>query len=222
MKYDMIPKETVKRICDTFYNHSASVNEKYNKLLSEEGTQYSKSDRDRFVERFFKKYIGTYFAMIDKNIYAIKFNNCFSWIKPYSIFSCKQQDYIQGDYLYRTSKIYLYIQGFMAINEMYGIGYIKMMCIDIFGKQVDVKLDYDTLSKLQFMKIDKKEFDKLSRLFKDDREDRPFKVTRYLNEKEMKQRKPKRITSEIITVMAKDAEEAYKKTTNVVKVEIIA
>ena len=53
MKYDMLDKESVKRVIETFDNHNDARNEKYEQIKKKDN--YWSSDRDRFVGRFFKK-----------------------------------------------------------------------------------------------------------------------------------------------------------------------
>jgi hypothetical protein len=75
---------------------------------------------------------------------------------------------------------------------------------------------------MQFREISDEEFDRMAELFRDDRDDRAYKVTRYLSADEMKARKKslrKGPVKETVTVMAKDSEAAYKKCTNVIEVE---
>lgn len=66
MKYDMLDKESVKRVLDTFEAHSLFINKKYEAFKSKDN--YWSSDRDRFVGRFFKKYLGKFFILIDKEV----------------------------------------------------------------------------------------------------------------------------------------------------------
>ena len=104
-----------------------------------------------------------------------------------------------------------------------------MYCHDLFGDKVDYMLDLHMLANMQFKEITDEEFNQMARLFRDDRDDREFKVTRYLDADELKSRKRSErknlikigryLAKEIVTVMAKDSEEAMNKCTNAIEVE---
>ena len=63
MKYDMLPYKTIDRLWNAFQGHSGCVNEKYKAFKREDS--YCYSDRDRFVAKFFKKYVGKCIAFAD-------------------------------------------------------------------------------------------------------------------------------------------------------------
>ena len=225
MRYDMIPHDAVKRVMDAFYAHSASINEKY-KTFRKDG-DIDDSDRDRFVSRFFKKYCGRFFALADKDIIASSYNGYLMAVKPESIY-CSGR--MQGNWntsasepVLRVRRRYLWIRGFRAVNELYGIGFIEMDCLDVFGNKVHIRIDVNNLNHMQFRTISSDEFEAIAHLFDDDRDDIPFKVTRYLDYDEMKARKIKRkhLVKETIEVMAKDIEDAGKKVTNAIEVEMV-
>ena len=77
MKYDMLSLETVRHIWDTFQEHDACINDKYNKFKGKD--TYWSSDRERFVGRLFKKYEGRYIAFIDKLVVGYKRKNFFTY-----------------------------------------------------------------------------------------------------------------------------------------------
>ena len=93
----------------------------------------------------------------------------------------------------------------------------------------DYMLDLHMLANMQFKEITEEEFNQMARLFQDDRDDREFKVTRYLDADELQSRKRSErknliktggyLTKENVTVMAKDSEEAMNKCTNAIEVE---
>ncbi len=217
MKYDMIPRDVVSRVMDTFYGHSCCINNAY-KAFRKDG-DIDDSDRDRFVGRFFKKYVGRFICFMDKEIIASTYNGYVCSTDPVSVYRAGRKGDICNvvEPLFRIKKRYLCIYGFYAVNEMYGRGYVEMKCIDTFGDRFNVRLDVNNLNNMQFREITKSEFISVSQLFADDREDVPFKVTRYLDYDEMKSRKLKggTLVTETIEVMAKDIEEASKKVTNV-------
>ena len=73
---------------------------------------------------------------------------------------------------------------------------------------------------IQFKEIAKKDFDRVAKLFQDDRSEITFIATRYLTWDEMKKRKIKgsEPVKEDVKVMAKDMQDACKKLTNVIDV----
>lgn len=223
----MLNKEIVKRVIETFDNHDERINKKYEKIKKKDN--WWSSDRDRFVGRFFKKYVGKTFILMDKEIIAYKDDNgdCgfYSACKPTSLYSRDYREnscYFRGVPVYRNSKKFLYVTYIHAVNQRYGRGFIEMACQDILDRQFHYVLDYNTLLNIQFREISDEEFDRMADLFRDDRDDRAYRVTRYLSADEMKARKKslrKGMAKETVTVMAKDAEAAYKKCTNAIDVE---
>lgn len=230
MKYYMLNKEIVKRVIETFDNHDEHINEKYEKIKRKDN--WWSSDRDRFVGRFFKKYVGKKFILMDKEIIAYKDDtgDCgfYSTCEPMSLYSSKYKDnfyHFRGAPVYRNSKKFLHVTYIHAVNQMYGRGFIEMECQDILGRQFNYVLDYNTLINMQFREIDDDEFGRMAELFCDDRDDRAYKVTRYLSADEMKARKKGRCKApvkETVTVMAKDSEDACKKCTNTIEVQLPA
>lgn len=234
MIYDMLPYETVKRVWETFQVHSASINEKYEAFKGKETYWYS--DRDRFVGRFFKKYAGKCIAFTDKLVRGYKseydghafYYSC----RPQSVYS---NEYYRswnssGEPLFMSQKRYLCITGFQAVNELYGLGYIEMSCLDERGGDFKVRLDHNNLLRIQFKEISEAEYSGVARLFEDDREDRPYRVKRYFVNKEVKVRKVKgkkvekvkeHVVTEEVEVMAKDIDEARKMLPNTISVERI-
>ena len=234
MKYDMLDKESVKRVIDTFEAHSLFINKKYEAFKSKDN--YWSSDRDRFVGRFFKKYLGKFFILIDKEVIGyyneVNDSGYFSGVDPVSIYSREYNEHFyhyRGKRVTRTVKKFLYVSGISAVNTMNGSGYIGMSCHDLFGDKVDYMLDLHMLANMQFKEITEEEFNQMARLFRDDRDDREFKVTRYLDVDELKSRKRSERknliktgryhTKEIVTVIAKDSEEAMNKCTNAIEVQ---
>lgn len=234
MKYDMLDKESVKRVLDTFEAHSLFINKKYEAFKSKDN--YWSSDRERFVGRFFKKYQGKFFILIDKEVigYHDEYNGTafFNSADPVSIYSREYNEnfyHYRGKRITRTVKKFLYVSGISAVNTMNGSGYIGMSCHDLFGDKVDYMLNLHMLANMQFKEITEEEFNQMARLFQDDRDDREFKVTRYLDADELKSRKRserknlikagRHLTKEIVTVMAKDSEDAMTKCTNAIEVD---
>lgn len=227
MKYDMLNKETIKRVIDTFDNHDDSINKKYASIKKKDN--YWSSDRDRFVGRFFKKYIGKNFILMDKEIIAfnvlvgdhIRYWSC----EPMSVYSneYRKSGYsYQGEPIYRNSKKFLHISYIHAVNQMYGRGYIEMLCRDILERQFRYVLDINTLTHMQFKEITDDEFYRMADMFRDDRDEHAYKVTRCLSVDEMKTKKKSLCNGpikETVIVMAKDSYEAYNKCTNAIEVE---
>jgi hypothetical protein len=227
MKYDMLDKESVRRVLDTFEAHSLFINKKYEAFKSKDN--YWSSDRERFVGRFFKKYRGKFFILIDKEVigYYDEYNDTglFNSVDPVSIYSRGYNEnfyHYRGERITRAVKKFLCVSYISAVNTSAGSGYIELSCYDLFGDKVNYILDLHMMANMQFKEITEEEFNQMIRLFQDDRDEREFKVTRYLDPDEMKARKKslrKGLVKETITVMAKDSEAAYKKCTNAIEVE---
>lgn len=232
MKYDMLPYKTVARVWDTFQAHSACVNEKYETFKGKDN--YWSSDRERFVGRLFKLYVGKYIVFIDKLVrgYVSTYGGhaFYHVCRPQSVYS---NEYYRswgtrGEPSFVSQKRYLCVTGFRAVNEMYGSGYIEMSCVDERGSDFKVRLDHNNMTRIQFKEIPKAEFDGIAQLFEDDREPMPFKVKRYFTYEEIKERKVKgkkvkktaeRLVQEEVVVMAKDIDEAAKALPNTINVE---
>ena len=230
MKYNMIPRSVVKKIWNLFQDHSYCENEKYKEIIKK--PDYSCSDRDRFVARFFKPYVGKYIVLVNKDEIGIMSEDgrVYVWTgdEPVSCYSRKayKREYCPGKPNYQVNRKYLYVQGFYNANERYGQGYICMSCQDILGNTFDVVLSRNNLLDMQFREITEEEFKAVADLFTDDREPVPFKVTRYLNYEEMKSRrlltkyrKEKTLLTETVIVPALDVADAYTKAENVNDVE---
>lgn len=221
MKYDMLSQGTVERIWNAFTGHNNCINTRYGEYTGTE--ERSWSDRDRFVSRLFNKYANKYIVFIDKQKVGYKMDNYFCFQEPESVYKPHygERDYCNhGEPIIRTQKKYLRVDGFRAVNEMYGHGFIEMSCTDVFGDKFAVRLDYNHMRHIQFKEIAKKEFDRVAKLFQDDRSDITFIATRYLTWDEMQKRKIKGSdpVKEDVKVMAKDMKEACQKLTNVVDV----
>ena len=226
MQYDMLTKKTAERYWDTFLTYDRCINDKYRAFAKVNGERWH-SDRDRLIGRLAPILVGKYFALADKEIIAYNDDGNFRFIDSKSIYYPDQEERIdfRGEPVYRHSKKYLFISSLCAVNEMYGHGFIQMRCYDIFMNTVNIRLDCETMAKIQFKEITKEEFERVSELFMDDREDRPYLVTRYLSYEEMKKKRksPKKgLVKEQVTVMAKEAEEALKKVENSIDVEVSA
>ena len=172
MKYDMLGKEIVKRVIDTFDSHDEARNEKYEQIKKKDN--YWSSDRDRFVGRFFKEYVGKNFILMDKEIIAYHdaVDECgfSSTCEPMSLYSREYRDnsyHFWGVPVYRNSKKFLHVTYIHAVNQMYGRGYIEMACQDILDRRFNYVLDYNTLAKMQFREISDEEFDRMMRELQD-------------------------------------------------------
>lgn len=222
MKYTMLDSEVVERICKAFYEHSEFINDKYNGFAK--GNKISYSDRDRFVKKFFDRYIGKYIVLVDKELIGYV-GDLFAYVSDHqSVYSSKTKldtCSIIGKPLYRSVKKYLRVSRFSAMNERYGSGYIEMVCGDIYGAVFYMRLDGNNLHRMQFREITEEEFNGIADLFVDDREDVPFKVTRFLTYEEIKKKhltRSKTLPQETVSVLAKDAEEAMGKVSNAIAV----
>ena len=205
---------------DTFYGHSMNINEHYQEFA--QNKEHHASDRDRFVEKFFRKYSGKHIVLMDIELVAYTRENWYFSVEPCSTYSSSFQEiYNHGTPICRNRRRYLFVSGFRAVNEMYGSGFIEMDCFDHLGDSFRVRIDYTNLGSMQFKEITKEEFDAVSDLFTDDREEVPYKVTRYLTWEEMKAKKKRgnKPVKETVTVMAKDANSAAEKVENAIEVE---
>ena len=222
MKYDMIPQNTVRRFWKVYTNHSECINLAFKKFAIH--GECDLSDRDRFVNKFFAKYTGKYIAFIDVQKTGVQIGNCILFQDPESVYAPHygEKDYTnQGDAFTKVQKMYLHVDGFRAVNEMYGQGFIEMSCTDMFYNKFAVQLDYNNMRHIQFKEITKKEYERVAKLFHDDRSEIPFIVTRYLTWEEMKRRNLINGTEPVkedVKVMAKDMLEASKKLENIVGV----
>ena len=225
MKYEMIPSKTVKRLWDAFSDLSMANNEHYTSFRTV--NQYWHTDRDRLVGRLLAKYIDKYIVLIDKTILGYTMDGFFSQCDPVSIYDPHPHEYHYGGKpLIATSRKYLHITGFYAVNQMYGHGFIEMATQDHLGQPFPVRLDYESLRQLQFREINKTEFDSITELFSDDREPIPFRVTRILSYPELKARRlltkarrSREVLQETVTVEARDPREAYSITENAISVD---
>lgn len=227
MIYDMLPYETVKRVWEAFQAHSACINKKYEKFKGQ--NSYWTTDRERFVGRFFKKYAGKYIAFIDKVDIGCAIDSTLFFHEGKSFYSRDYRDLSCSNYgerITRVEKKYLRVDGFRAVNELYGVGYIEMSCTDMLGDKYNVRLDHNNLLHIQFKEIGKLEYEGVARLFEDDREDRAFRVIRCLSYEEIKARKGRKkvketLVKEEVEVMAKDIDAASKMLPNTINVERI-
>lgn len=215
MKYDMLKLSDIRRVLDAFYGHSNYVNDRYSK------DNICISDRGRFVSRFFRKYVDRYIILIDREVIAYRFENRMLICEPSSIYSKGFDNRLAGATpVYRNTKKFLHIQGFSAVNVMYGTDYIEMNCYDIVGNSLKFKLDHNNLMKMQFREISKLDFEMMAMQFRDDRDPIPFNVTRFVEVEVTNNRKRKRteFKKEVTTVMAMDEYEARNMMTNVLSV----
>lgn len=233
MKYDMFKKEDIKRVLDAFDAHDLIINKKY-EAMKKSKDNYWHSDRDRFVGRFFNKYKGKFFILINKEVIGhadtVDNHSFFNFCDPESVYSSEYKNTFyryRGEPIIRVTKKYLCVSYFGSVNTSACSGYIEMNCYDIFGDRINFRLDYDMLSQMQFKEIPEEEFNRAASFFSDDRDEQEYQVTRYLTDEELKARKNKRkglikvcrgLAKEVVTVMAKDSDLAMKKCTNAIEV----
>ena len=225
MKYDMIKYDIADRIWNAFIHNDDCINKHYESFRNDDS--YCSSDRDRFVSKFFRRYVGMYIIFMDKVDIGSKIDNCFFNHEPMSIYDTRYrigQFYSNnGESIIVPRKKYLHINSFRAVNEMYGCGYIEMSCSDVLGDNFKVKLNYQSLSRIQFKEITRWEFEVIARQFYDDRDYIRFDVTRFLTIDEMKERKIKMKNGpmkETVIVMARDMKEACETVSNAIEVKL--
>lgn len=229
MNYKMFSIPEADRFWNKFINHNNIVNEKYKTFCSEENKDRSLCDRDRFVEKFFKKYIGKYISVIDKVFTGTisKYgNNSYYYldlVKPVSIYSMDYDDMnidYSGDLLIHPKKNYYRIQYVRNQNMIYGSGYIEISAMDIMGNTVSWKCNQNFIRNFQFRFITEQEFNHIANFFKDDRDLIPFTGKRILGFKEMVEKKLCRKNCAInkiptvyedVETLAVDRDDAYNK-----------
>lgn len=230
MKYELLTTQEADRFWNKFLSHDRTVNEKFATFCSKENADRYLCDRDRFVEKFFKPYIGKYIAAIDKictgsmNTYDEN-HHYFYAIKPVSIYSFEYDKLdsfnFTGTKLIRPRKNYFRINYAANHNEMYGNGgYIEIRAEDVIGNTVSWKCDRDFIRNFQFKIISEDEFRHISDFFKDDRDLIPVVGQRILMFYEMVERKLCRKNCaqdkiptiyEPIETMALDCDDAWNK-----------
>lgn len=221
MKYKMLKVSTVERVCHAFYSLSMCNNDRYISFRGKDNYWYT--DRERFVGRFFKRYVGRYIAFIDQEDIGMRDSAFFSFHEPKSVYSnrYREQPLYNGhcEPVVRTRKRYLCIKGFSAVNELYGGGYIDMSCEDATGTGFHIRLDHNNLLRIQFKEIPVTEYRAVKALFQDDREPIQFNVRRFVSvESQRGRKKETKIVEETTTVLARDAAEARESMTNVLDV----
>lgn len=216
----MLKVSTVERVWHAFYSLSMCNNDRYISFRGKDNYWYT--DRERFVGRFFKRYVGRYIAFMDKECIGTLIGNSLFFREPESVFKPSRNnisDVNGGKSIFGCKKRYLKINGFYAINEMYGDGFIEMRCEDATGCNFNVRLDHNNMLRLQFKEIGITEFNAVKALFQDDREPMQFNVRRFVTVEVQKGRKKEtRIVDETTTVLARDASEARESMTNVLDV----
>lgn len=234
MRYKSFKHVDLARFFKVYDSYSCFIDNKWESIRSE--FTYTSSERERFVDKFFHKYIGKYIVLIDKVLTATirKYgdNTFFSSITPVSKYSADfDRLHYGGDKeIIVNKKMYLHIENFINHNKMYGGSYITMECTDVMGNHHSYKFDMNNLAYAQFEFIDKKDFDAISSMFLDDREDEEYEAERYLSYEEMVAGKYIRKNCSIkkipmITVkekvVAKDKSDAYNKLESVGKYNVI-
>lgn len=230
MKYELLTTQEADRFWNKFMCHDKTVNEKFMTFCSNENADRSLCDRDRFVEKFFKPYIGKCIAAIDK-IFSGSMNTCgenqhyFHMIKPLSIYSMEYDKLdtfnFTGTKIIYPRKNYFRIHYAANHNLMYGDGgYIEIRAEDVIGNMVSWKLDRHFLRNFQFKLISEEEFRHIADLFKDDRDMIPIVGQRILLFNKMIERKLCRKNCaqdkiptiyEPIETMALDCDDAWNK-----------
>ena len=228
MNYKMFSIPEADRFWNKFISHKNFVNEKYKTFCREENKNRSICDRDRFVEKFFKKYIGKYIAVIDKvftgSISKYGDNSYFYLVKPISIYSMDYNEMntnYSGELLIHPKKNYYKIQYVSNHNMMYGSGgYIEISAMDVMGNTVSWKCNQNFIRNFQFRFITEQEFNHVANLFMDDRDLIPFTGKRILGFNEMVEKKLCRKNCaankiptiyEDVETLAVDREDAYDK-----------
>lgn len=208
-------------------NHNNTANEKYKTFCFEENKDRSLCDRDRFVEKFFKKYIGKYIAVIDKvftgTISKYGNNSYYYLVKPVSIHSTDHDDTNinhPGEPPTNPKKNHHRIQHARNHNMMYGSGYIEISAMDVMGNTVSWKCNRNFISNFQFRFTTEQEPNHTANPPKDDRDPTPPTGKRIPGPKETAEKKPRRknraakktpTVYEDVETLAVDRDDAYNK-----------
>lgn len=186
MVYKELTLKEARRVMDAFYAHHAYLNEEYKKFSNPDDEDYSITDRERFVNRLFGKYVGKYFALIDKVYWGRTTTNHVFVAEEQSIYDAKfKEHYAMADFkdIIIPRKTYLFVSSISAVNQYEGPGYICVYAMDEHGTNRRIKLD---LHHMQWVEISKDEYEQLARLFADDRSEVGYACKRWLSPQELK------------------------------------
>lgn len=228
MQYKSLASDTADRIWTAFSKHTNHVNHKYNAIVGNPNGYLS--DRERFATRFFASLVGKYVVFIDRLItgYAYKY---------FDGDNTRTASYISIDETSTYS--YAYHRG-SGIPDMGNVNaepnirmkrqYVKIcrigvenmsmrdsavhITVKMFDGRMDtIVLDNAFLHDIQFNFISKEEFDAVSSLFSDDRDEVEYSGKRAMRASEIVDRglEDSGIRHETVTIMARDAIEARKK-----------
>lgn len=219
MKYNNLLVLQGNRIWDVFVSHHMYINEKYNAF----SRMYVKSDRDRFVKKFFGHLVGKYFAIIDKTYYGHVNSDGtgFCSHNPISVYSVEYHDQRLGSGLYhevkKPYKKFIKVTNVEAVNTLCGTGYIAIHSIDYIGRPETYVLDSHTLHCIQWREINQIQFDDISAAFSDDRDAEEYScevkslVGETIDPDDRRRRIKSHIETTSVTVCAIDRESACEK-----------
>lgn len=219
MVYKELTLKEARRVMDAFYAHHAYINEDYKKFSNPDDEDYSITDQERFVNRLFGKYVGKYYALIDKVYWGRCSENHIFSAEAQSIYDAYYKPHnIMADFkdIVIPRKTYLFVSGISAINQYDGPGYICVYAMDEHGTNRRIKLD---LYHMQWAEISKDEYGQVARLFADDRSEVGYACKRWLSPQELKDQGlyPNKKSASIPTVevdvcmVAKDRNDAVDK-----------
>lgn len=220
MMYKELTLKEARRVMDAFYAHHAYLNEEYKKFSNHDDDEdYSITDRERFVNRLFGKYVGKYYALIDKVYWGRASTNHVFMAEEQSIYDAKfKEPYAMVDFkdIVIPRKTYLFVSSISAVNQYEGPGYICVYATDEHGTSRRIKLD---LHHMQWVEISKDEYEQVARLFADDRSEVGYACKRWLSPQELKDKGlyPKKKSASLPTVdvdvciVAKDRDDAVDK-----------
>jgi hypothetical protein len=182
MTYDLIPQKFI----DKFYDLLATKS-----IVAKNN---GKSPKERFVEKVFHKYIGKYYAYIDKRLgYLTNGNDYINLINKSYLEGSNQRNYFYS----RFDKVFFYVKKY---GKLSGVKYVMSNKdignhIEVYFDSVDACHCYtlnfieNSCFDFQFKEIKKSEYEAIQNLFIDDREEHEFTVIDYKGDKKIKRAK---------------------------------
>lgn len=198
MRYSTLTSKQANKIWDAYCNHHMYINKKYQTFCNSPEDNEFVTDRVRFVNKFFSRFVGKYVILMDRIKYGTKFTDrerkyvSIACCDANSIYAMKNgfEGHEWGcEDLIHFRRVYLHIVGFESVNTEYGQGYIAVYCDNIYGERIKYRMEYNMLYRMQWREITEMEYTVLSAFFTDDRENVRYTSNRYLMYDEMVQRK---------------------------------
>ncbi len=185
MAYDLIPQ----KFLDKFYTYLATKS-----IIVGKGIYKNRSQKERFIEKVFHKYIGKYYVYIDKILgYLSNGNDYINIINKSYLEGSNQRNYEYS----RFNNIFYYVKKYGKLSSVryvmsnQAIGNHIEVCFDSVDACHCPTLNFieNSCFDFQFKEIKKSKYDAIKSLFVDDREEQEFTVVNYKGEKRIKKAK---------------------------------